>query len=152
MTSTQRRALHLAFAPEFSAVGLSHDHVTWDVLGNLGAIICEHASFSDLFLSLSTRGCPEKRQRDLFPLGTLSCDELAAYMDLDSRSAGGALKYVNAVILVLNHLYGVKATDNAIASKRLTEAQRASLQGILRDVHSLHARLSSTVSSRTGDG
>ena len=91
-----------------------------------------------------------RRQRDLFPLGLLTSDELVLHWPSLADWAVPALDYLNGAILGLNWLYGLKAS--ALVGRRHSGLQLAALDSVVASAVELHAHLGQSLPERGAAG
>ncbi len=122
----------------------------WKVLGRIGTALSSHEALAVLRAALGTPAGLGGRQRDLFPLGLLSSDELALHWPSLAAYAVPALNYLNGVILGLNWLYGLKAS--VLGGRRHSGLQLAALNSVVTSALELHAHLVQSFPDRDAGG
>ncbi len=122
----------------------------WQVLGRVGKALCSHEALTALRVALASTVELGRRQRDLFPLGLLTSDELVLHWPSLADWAVPALDYLNGVILGLNWLYGLKAS--ARVGRRHSGLQLAALDSVVASAVELHAHLGQSLPERGAAG
>ena len=122
----------------------------WSLLAKVGgSLLVSSGQMRALHAALRRRHA-RARQRDLFPIGLLEASELVEFMGGSSVVLGDALVYVNAVLVALNHMYGV-ATCVKVGYRR-SLAQKTALTVIVEACQSLAVRLTAAAGPGASSG
>ena len=113
----------------------------WLLLERLGRAWFVHRACDAAADEVEIGGRTHGRQRNLFPIGPLSDDELAVLRPDVASVSGAATHYINAVIDGLNFLYDRRSQGRRLAKR--SAAQRRAVSVIIDAAVALASRLGS---------
>ena len=127
-------------------VNAMRSHRTWCLLGQLvDCVWSAPGELGRLSNSLHEPAYDRARQRDIYPLPLVSLAQVETGFNCAGEVLPAAHRYINAVIVVLNFTYGVRAPVHLPRSRKLPKTQATVVARVIESCRQLAERLNTSL-------